>query len=49
METTDKIESAIEQIIAPAQEETGETNQVEEETSVAPEAEEAEVEAARRM
>ena len=45
METTDKIESAIEQIIAPAQEETGETNQVEEETSVAPEAEEAEVEA----
>ena len=45
METTDKIESAIEQIIAPAQEETGETNQVEEETSVAPEAEEVEVEA----
>ena len=45
METTDKIESAIEQIIAPAQQETGETNQVEEETSVAPEAEEAEVEA----
>ena len=45
METTDKIESAIEQIIAPAQEETGETNQVEEETSVTPEAEEAEVEA----
>jgi len=45
VETTDKIESAIEQIIAPAQEETGETNQVEEETSVTPEAEEAEVEA----
>jgi len=45
VETTDKIESAIEQIIAPAQEETGETNQVEEETSVAPEAEEVEVEA----
>ena len=45
METTDKIESAIEQIIAPAQEDTGETNQVEEETSVAPEAEEVEVEA----
>ena len=45
METTDKIESAIEQIIAPAQQETGETNQVEEETSVAPEAEEVEVEA----
>ena len=45
METTVKIESAIEQIIAPAQEETGETNQVEEETSVAPEAEEVEVEA----
>ena len=45
METTDKIESAIEQIIAPTQEETGETNQVEEETSVAPEAEEVEVEA----
>ena len=39
------MESAIEQIIAPAQQETGETNQVEEETSVAPEAEEAEVEA----
>ena len=39
------MESAIEQIIAPAQEETGETNQVEEETSVAPEAEEVEVEA----
>lgn len=45
MQTTDNIESAIEQIIAPAQQETGETNQVEEETSVAPEAEEAEVEA----
>ena len=30
METTDSIQSAIEQIIAPAQEETGETNQVEE-------------------
>ena len=45
METTDTMESAIEQIIAPAQQETGETNQVEEETSVAPEAEEAEVEA----
>ncbi len=45
METTDTMESAIEKIIAPAQEETGETNQVEEETSVAPEAEEAEVEA----
>ena len=39
------MESAIEQIIAPAQQETGETNQVEEETSVAPEAEEVEVEA----
>ena len=45
METTDTMESAIEQIIAPAQQETGETNQVEEETSVAPEAEEVEVEA----
>ena len=45
METTDTMESAIEQIIAPAQEETGETNQVEEEKSVAPEAEEVEVEA----
>ena len=45
METTDSIQSAIEQIIAPAQEETGETNQVEEETSVAPETQEAEVEA----
>ncbi|MDA7435907.1 hypothetical protein N8630_02600 [Synechococcus sp. AH-601-C19] len=45
METTDSIQSAIEQIIAPSQEETGETNQVEEETSVAPEAQEAEVEA----
>ena len=45
MQTTDNIESAIEQIIAPAQQETGETNQVEEETSVAPEAEEVEVEA----
>ncbi len=39
------MESAIEQIIQPAQEETGETNQVEEETSVTPEAEEAELEA----
>jgi hypothetical protein len=39
VQTTDNIESAIEQIIAPAQQETGETNQVEEETSVAPEAE----------
>jgi len=39
VETTDSIQSAIEQIIAPAQEETGETNQVEEETSVAPESE----------
>lgn len=45
MEATDNIESAIDKIIAPAQEETGETNQVEEETSVAPEAEEAELEA----
>ena len=45
MQTTDSIESAIEQIIAPAQEQTGETNQVEEETTVAPEVEEAEVEA----
>ncbi len=45
METTDRMESAIEQIIQPAQEETGETNQVEEETSVTPEAEEAELEA----
>lgn len=45
METTDRMESAIQQIIEPAQEETGETNQVEEETSVTPEAEEAEVEA----
>ena len=45
METTDNIESAIEQIIAPAQQETGETNQVEEETTVNQEAEEAEVEA----
>ena len=45
MEATDTIESAIEKIIEPAQQETGETNQVEEETSVAPEAEEAEVEA----
>ena len=44
MQTTDSIESAIEQIIAPAQEQTGETNQVEEETTVAPEVEEAEVE-----
>tara|TARA_B100001939_G_scaffold319011_1_gene306859 strand:+ start:8192 stop:9169 length:978 start_codon:yes stop_codon:yes gene_type:complete len=45
VQTTDSIESAIEQIIAPAQEQTGETNQVEEETTVAPEVEEAEVEA----
>ena len=45
METTDTMESAIEQIIAPAQQETGETNQVEEETSVDPEVEETEVEA----
>ena len=45
MQTTDSIESAIEQIIEPAQEQTGETNQVEEETTVAPEVEEAEVEA----
>lgn len=45
METTDNIESAIEQIIAPAQQETGETNQVEEETTVDPEVEETEVEA----
>ena len=45
MQTTDNIESAIEQIIAPAQQETGETNQVEEETTVNQEAEEAEVEA----
>ena len=39
------MESAIEKIIAPAQEETGETNQVEEETTVDPEVEETEVEA----
>ena len=39
METTDSVQSAIEQIIAPAQEETGETNQVEEETIVDPEVE----------
>ncbi len=39
MEATDTIESAIEKIIEPAQQETGETNQVEEETSVTPEAE----------
>ena len=45
MQTTDSIESAIEQIIEPAQEQTGETNQVEEETTVSPEVEEAEVEA----
>ena len=45
METTDNIESAIEQIIAPAQQETGETNQVEEETTVDPEVDETEVEA----
>ena len=45
METTDTMESAIEKIIAPAQEETGETNQVEEETTVDPEVEETEVEA----
>tara|TARA_B100000003_G_C10909804_1_gene362738 strand:- start:616 stop:1584 length:969 start_codon:yes stop_codon:yes gene_type:complete len=39
VEATDTIESAIEKIIEPAQQETGETNQVEEETSVTPEAE----------
>ena len=45
MEATDTIESALEKIIAPAQEETGETNQVEEETTVTPEADEVELEA----
>ena len=45
MEATDNIESAIDKIIAPAQEETGETNQVEEETTVSPEADEVELEA----
>jgi len=45
VEATDSIESAIEKIIAPAQEETGETNQVEAEEPVAePEAEEVEAE-----
>ncbi len=45
MEATD-LQSAVDQLIAPAQEETGETNQVEaEEAVVEPEAEEVEVEA----